>query len=100
MLEKRKVYNSKYKEIREELYLDREFCTDRTLSYNVENIENLPLQENELDRIKKEAEELSIKYWNKYFHILKSGDTYTISKYYEDNAILYYINGEEYSHEN
>ena len=40
----RKVYNTKYREVRIETYVDGEFYTDKRIAYNVDNTENLPVQ--------------------------------------------------------
>ena len=52
-----------------------------------------------LKEAKKQAKELSIKQWDRYFHIIEGvNNTYTISRYFEANAKYYFIKGQEYIH--
>jgi len=54
-----------------------------------------------LNEAKNEALQLSVKQWNRYFHIVSSDNkTYSIDRYFNDNAKFYFLKGIEYKHSN
>lgn len=46
-----------------------------------------------LSEAKENACGLSYLFWNTYFHVVKNdNETYSVSRYYDEQAVYYYIN--------
>lgn len=56
----------------------------------------------DLEIVKKKALNLSIKNWNRYYHVIKdNNNNYVVDRYNIDNkALFFFFKGDEYEHLN
>lgn len=52
------------------------------------------IQNTDLENARKNARKLSHEYWNIIFQVIRNDDdTYSVSKFYDEQAVCYYIKG-------